>query len=453
MRELEQRFGDVLAVVGVHSGKFIGERDTARLREAVCRLEVAHPVVNDRQLRVWRAFAVRAWPTLVVVDPEGYVVAQHAGEFTAAAVAPVVEALRDAARERGTLLREGTSPLPHAPETPAHATGTLRYPGKVAVRDEADGSRRVAIADTGHHRVLVGRVREGDPRLVVEHVVGGAGRGFVNGARAADARFDTPQGLCFDGETLYVADAGNHAVRAIGLAEGTGGATGAAGAAGATRTVAGTGRRMRTRADLAAGVMASPWDVVSVAPGTLAVAMAGTHQLWTVETAAGTAAGTARPLAGSLAEALHDGTHATAALAQPMGLAHGDGALWFADAESSAIRRADVRPAGDVTTIVGTGLFDFGDRDGVGDAARLQHPEGIARHADGRLLVADSYNDALKWIDPSTRTVTTWRRGFHEPAGVALSRETVWVADTGAHRVVWVRDGMGDVEELQILMP
>ena len=434
MRELERRFGDGLAVVGVHSGKYIAERDTARLREAVCRLEVAHPVVNDRQLRVWRAFAVRAWPTLVLIDPEGYVVAQRAGEFTADAVAPVVEALHDAARERGTL---APSSLPHAAETPARAPGALRYPGRVAVRDEADGGRRVAVADTGHHRVLVGRTRGAAMRLEVEHVVGGGGRGFVDAARGADARFDGPQGLCFDGDTLYVADAGNHAVRAIDLATG------------AARTVAGTGRRLRTRADLLAGVLASPWDVVPIAPGTLAVAMAGTHQLWTVATASRTA----RPLAGSLAEALHDGSHATAALAQPMAIAHGDGALWFADAESSAIRRADVRPAGDVTTIVGTGLFDFGDRDGAGDAVRLQHPEGIARHASGRLLVADSYNDALKWVEPATRTATTWRRGFHEPTGVALAADLAWVADTGAHRIAWIRESTGEEGTLEIELP
>ena len=255
--------------------------------------------------------------------------------------------------------------------------------------------------------------------------------------RAADARLDAPQGLCFDGDTLYVADAGNHAIRAVDLARG------------GVRTVAGTGQRLRTRGDLAAGVMASPWDVAAVAPGRLAVAMAGTHQLWTVEPASRVA----RPLAGSLAEALHDGSHATAALAQPMGLAHGGGALWFADAESSAIRRADVRPAGDVTTIVGTGLFDFGDRDGAGDAVRLQHPEGIARHASGRLLVADSYNDALKWVDPPTRTVATWRRGFHEPTGVALSADLAWVADTGAHRVAWIRESTGEEGTVEIELP
>jgi sugar lactone lactonase YvrE len=133
-----------------------------------------------------------------------------------------------------------------------------------------------------------------------------------------------------------------------------------------------------------------------------------------------------------------------------MGIAARDGALWFADAESSAVRRADLDPAGAVTTLVGTGLFDFGDVDGVGDVVRLQHPQGLATAPDGRLLVADSYNDALKWLDPATRLVTTWVRGLSEPTGVAIGRDLAYVADTNAHRIAVVSLATGAVETLAI---
>ena len=82
MRELEEQFAEELAVIGVHSGKYIAERETAHIADAARRLGVAHPVVNDRQFRIWRSFAVRAWPTIVVIDPQGYVLGMHAGEFT-----------------------------------------------------------------------------------------------------------------------------------------------------------------------------------------------------------------------------------------------------------------------------------------------------------------------------------------------------------------------------------
>jgi NHL repeat len=235
---------------------------------------------------------------------------------------------------------------------------------------------------------------------------------------------------------LYVADAGNHAVRAADLATGD------------ARTVAGTGRRVRTQADRAAGALASPWDV-AVVGGTLYVAMAGTHQLYAIDLA-GPGAGRPRPFAGTGGEDVRDGPRGSALLAQPMGVAaDGRGRLYFVDAEASAVRWTDADGDGDVHTIVGTGLFDFGDKDGAGDAVRMQHQQGIAVHASGRLLVADSYNDALKWVDPATRRVETWLRGFHEPGGLAVGRGRVYVADTNAHRIVAVED-TGEMQEIVI---
>src|SRR5690606_4973484 len=91
LRELEHRFGEALVICGVHAGKIIAERVTGNVRQAVVRLGVEHPVGNDRQYRIWRSYAVNAWPTLVLVSVEGRVVGQHVGETTADALAPVVE--------------------------------------------------------------------------------------------------------------------------------------------------------------------------------------------------------------------------------------------------------------------------------------------------------------------------------------------------------------------------
>jgi DNA-binding beta-propeller fold protein YncE len=452
LRELERRFPDVLVVIGVHSGKYHAERVTARIREASLRLGVTHPVVNDRQFRVWRAYAVNAWPTLALIDPQGYVVGTQAGELTADDLTPAVARLVDA--HATTLDRTPLPPWAHGvADAPAIAPGALRYPGKVAL--SRDG-RRVAVADTGHHRVLLGALSDDGRRMRVERVVGrGAPTWATAGhapqgvtrdafARAADgtaeaASFDGPQGLTFDddGARLYVADAGNHAVRVVDVATGH------------VRTLAGTGTRVRTRDDRREGALASPWDV-ALAGDTLVVAMAGTHQLWTIDLATNGA----RPHAGGRGEDIVDAPLADALLAQPMGLAADAAAraVSFADAESSAIRVADLDLGGAVRTLVGTGLFDFGDKDGVGDAASLQHPQAVARHPDGRLLVADAYNDALKWLDPAARRVTTWLRGLHEPAGVAIAPDgrLTYIADTNAHRVAVVNTLTPEVHDLEI---
>jgi hypothetical protein len=417
LRELEQRFAGSIAVVGVHSGKFIAERETARIRDASIRLGATHPVLNDRQFRVWRAYAVRAWPTLVAIDPRGAVVGMSAGEFSADAVAPFVERVLAAARADGTL-REGAMHL--LAEPPSIPPGELAFPGKVAV----DGDR-IAVADSGHHRLLVGRLEEDGLRMRVERIVGSGAEGFADGDAPS---FRYPQGLVFAGDVLYVADAGNHAVRSIALASGT------------VRTVAGTGVQLRTARDRDAGALSSPWDLALIGD-TLHVAMAGIHQLWSIDLRGRGAV----HRTGSGAEELHDGTHADAALAQTMGIALAGDVLLAADAESSAVREVDLAAPGGVRTVVGTGLFDFGDVDGAGEAARLQHPQGVAVAPDGRLLVCDSYNDSLRWLDRPERRVTTWVRGLHEPGGIAIGARGAYVADTNAHRVVLAEWRSGNV--------
>ncbi len=421
MRELEARYPNELVVVGVHSGKYTAERDSARIRDASIRLGAVHPTVNDRQFRLWRAYAVRAWPTLVAVDPRGAVVGMQAGEFTAESVSPFVERVLNASRTAGALV-EG--PMHVAADGPTMVPGVLAYPGKVAV----DG-RRIAVADSGHHRVLVGTLDDSGRRMHVERTLGGQHDGYRDGA---DPLFRNPQGLAFAGATLYVADAGNHTVRGVALDSGE------------TRTVAGTGAQLRSERDMAGGALSSPWDL-AVADDVLYVAMAGVHRLWTVRLTTGEAA----PFSGSGAEELHDGPHAEAAFAQPMGICVDGGLLYVVDAESSAVRVVDRDLGGAVRTVVGTGLFDFGDVDGSGDEVRMQHQQGIACAPDGRLLVCDSYNDALKWVDPATRSAETWVRGFHEPSGLAMGNGVVYVADTNAHRIAVV-DSAGRVDEVTI---
>ena len=404
-------------MVGVHSGKFIAERETPRIADAARRLGLGHPVVNDRQFRVWRSYAVRAWPTIVVIDAEGYVRGMHAGEFTTEMVAPAVEEL---IAEAGDKLMSTASP--HVDE--ARPRDALRYPGKVAIDD-----RTLAIADSGNDRIVIARIEPNHDHARVVAIHGGT-RGYRDGG---DPWFDHPQGLLFDGQDLLVADAFNHVIRAIDLASGE------------TRTVAGTGMQLRTRRDAAAGALSSPWDLAR-AGDRIAIAMAGNHRLYLLDKNARKAV----HLAGSGAEEIHDGQLETAALAQPMGIGGDASTIWFADSETSAIRSAALAPTGLVTTIVGTGLFDFGDVDGEGTAVRLQHAQGVVRMPDGRLLVVDSYNDALKWLDPESRRVTTWVRGLHEPGGAVLGDGVVYVADTNAHRIAVVRIDDASVRTLEL---
>ena len=380
------------------------------------RLGLHHPVVNDRQFRIWRSFAVSAWPTIVVIDARGYVVGAHAGEFSADALVPFLDSLIGGARTPDHPAKSKQE------DSAAPDRTSLRYPGKVAV----DGLR-IAISDSGNHRVVTGRL-DGNT-VKVERVIGGAGRGFGDGS---DEKFDSPQGLAFAGDKLFVADAENHAIRLIDLSTGV------------TNTFAGTGKQLRTMRDRNDGALSSPWDL-TILDGSLYVAMAGTHQLWIIDIASHSASA----YAGTGGEDLRDGSRTESLLAQPMGITQDGARLYFADSESNAVRWCDTQSE-EVKTIVGTGLFDFGDVDGKGDEVRLQHPQGISIGPNGRLLIADSYNDCLKWVDSATRSSTKWVGGLNEPEGVACGPDRAYVADTNAHRIVAIDYETGEVAPLTL---
>jgi thiol-disulfide isomerase/thioredoxin len=421
LRPLEARFADVLTVVGVHSPKFLHERDPATLARALARHAVTHPVLDDPEMVTWDRYAVRAWPTLVVVDPDGREALRVAGEGHAVRIAETVAAL---AAEGGRTGRLRTGPTPGARPgagVPADPPSPLRFPGRVAALPlrGRDGrwAERLVVADSGHHRLVVA-----DPSGAVQAVIGTGVPGADDGPLHA-ARFRLPQGLAALDGSLLVADTGNHLVRRVDLA------------AGAVTTLAGTGAagtRVTAWGPARATPLRSPWDL---APwdGRVAVALAGSHALGLLDPDAGTLA----PLAGTGSENLVDGPAAEALFAQPSGLAAAGPALYVADAESSALR---VLRDGRVTTLVGSGLFVWGDADGADGAAALQHPLGVAVDAGGALLVADTYNGAVRrWRDGA---LVTLARGLREPGGVAVDgRGPVLAADTGAHRVVEVRDG------------
>ncbi|MGA5817257.1 NHL domain-containing thioredoxin family protein [Kitasatospora sp. NPDC094028] len=415
LRELEEKHRDTVVIVGVHSPKFVHEADHQAVVDAVARYEVHHPVLDDPALATWKQYAVRAWPTLVVIDPEGYVVAQHAGEGHAHAIARLVEELEAEHAAKGTL-RRGDGP--YVPPEPA--AGDLKFPGK-AVRLPGGG---FLVADSGHHS-LVELAEDGETVL---RRIGDGQRGLVDGTRP---RFSEPQGLALLPEghpyDVVVADTVNHALRGVRLADGH------------VTTLAGTGRQWwqgsATEGPAGEVDLSSPWDVAWF-DGEVWIAMAGVHQLWAYDPAAGTV----RVAAGTTNEGLVDGPAAEAWFAQPSGLAVSPdgGTLWVADSETSALRKVS-RGTKEVATAVGTGLFDFGHRDGAADQALFQHPLGVTVLPDGSVAVSDTYNHALRRFDPATGEVSTLATDLREPSGAVLADGDLVVVESARHRLTRLR--------------
>lgn len=413
LRELEEKHRDTVVIIGVHSPKFVHEAEHQAVVDAVERYEVHHPVLDDPELATWKQYAVRAWPTLVVIDPEGYVVAQHAGEGHAHAIEKLVEELEAEHAAKGTL-RRGDGPYV-APEPVATH---LRFPGKALLLPGGG----FLVSDTTRHRLVE---LDADGETVRRHF-GTGDRGLADGG-PDEARFSEPQGLAVlpDGR-VAVADTVNHAIRALDLTTGV------------TSTLAGTGRQWwqgtPTSGPAREVDLSSPWDVAWFGDR-LWIAMAGVHQLWTYDPESATV----RVAAGTTNEGLVDGPAAEAWFAQPSGLAvSADGErLWVADSETSALRWVDREAR--VHTAVGTGLFDFGHRDGAAEQALLQHPLGVTALPDGSVAISDTYNHALRRYDPDSGEVTTLATDVREPSDAVLVDGDLVVVESARHRLTRLR--------------
>ena len=442
LHRLENEYPNSLVVIGVHWAKFDHERTNRAVDQAVRRLEVQHPVVNDDFEYLRRAYRVRAWPTLVLIDPLGRVVGSHAGEGIYPLFQPVIDRM---SREYGTAGLIDVRPLEviakEEPSTPA----VLSFPGKVL----ADQQRRqLFVADSGHHRIIVT-----DFEGQILDTIGGGTAGLVNGSWD-NARFNQPQGMTLSsgGRYLYVADRANHAIRVVDLFQRT------------VDTLAGTGQsthRVTPGSPLSTS-LASPWDVERVGDQ-IFVAGAGRHQIWVIELSSnGRTATWVDIFAGTGAEGLDDGPRLSATLSQPSGLAADSSTLWFTDPEASAVRSIELGSNGQLTTLIGEGLFSWGDTVGASEATKLQHAVGIEL-LGGDLYVADTYNHRIKVIDSqSTNSRVMAGNGepgltdgfggaaqLDEPSGLSGADGTLFIADTNNHRIRTLDIATGELTTLK----
>jgi thiol-disulfide isomerase/thioredoxin len=464
LKQLEKAYPNELVVIGVHSAKFETEKSTKNIEQAILRHGIEHPVINDSELRMWRAFEISAWPSVVLIDPEGYMVAKSSGEFTFEAVDSTLKKALPYYRKKGTL---DLTPIRFELLANRSENTPLKFPGKV-LADSA--SNRLFLSDTGHNRIVAATL---DGKALF--VIGDGQVGWRDGDYGS-ARFNKPQGMALADDALYVADTENHRIRKIDLARQR------------VSTVAGTGEQSRNPwigvkpgqsvprfpSRYVGGArttpIASPW-ALRVHGKYLYIAMAGPHQIWRLDLSLKQIG----PYAGNGREDIVDGPllprrpydEGFASFAQPSGVASDGDWLYVADSEGSSIRAVPLDPKQKVRTVVGTArlpsarLFTFGDRDGKAANVLLQHPLGIDQK-DGALYVADTYNNKIKRIDASTGETTTiagdakpgrndGRPGrFDEPAGVSIAGNTLFVADTNNHLIRAVDRRSGDVKTLSI---
>lgn len=422
LAHLHARHGERLNVVAVHVPKFEHERDGRRAAKRLRRQKIGFPIAHDPDWTLWQHYGIDAWPTVVLIDGEGKVCGRVVGDGPVreldARVGELADRLVPQSRNvRPIELRRGGEPgLP------------LRFPVGLAL-----SGNYLYVADSNHHRVL-----ECDQGGRVLRQFGSGGPGFIDGPMEL-AAFNRPHGIAVERDLLYVADAGNHAVRRIQLRTGD------------IDTVFGAGRRGTaedcTVTDARAVAMDQP-RAVALSGGRLFVATAGDNRIWSYDP--GTHA--LRCLAGSGALDVVDGNGAEAAFAEPVALAAVQQAVYVCDAAGSAIRNVSTR-TGQVQTLLGQGAWEFGDVDGKRASARLQQPQAIALDPDApRLWIADSGNDSLRCLRLGGGELTSFElpRPLHGPSGLVIAGGVAWIADTDAHAVLRLDTVTGDLHHVPI---
>lgn len=419
LKQLEQKYANQLVILGIHSGRYENERETENIRRIILRYGVEHPVYNDADFTVLDAYKVKSWPTRVLIDPAGNIVGRAEGEGNYEQFDRVIGRIAADYRQRGELNEE---PLKLALERASVGDLPLAFPGKVLADAKSD---RLFIADSTHNRIVITQL---DGTLVA--TIGSGESGATDGS-FAKASFFRPQGMAWDGKSLYVADTANHLIRRVDLQSKT------------VETIAGTGSQgfeMLKVGSARTVALSSPWDLQLIGRA-LYIAMSGLQQIWKLDLDKNEVA----TFAGSGREGTLDAPLLEARFGQPSGITSDGKMLYTADAEGNVVRAIDTEK-GEVRTLVGSPRFEFGDKDGQGGEARLQHPLSVLALND-QILIADTYNHKIKELDPKKRTVKTLlgtgkpgqRDGnapsFYEPAGLSVAKGKLYVADTNNHAI------------------
>ncbi len=423
IRDIENKYESGVFIVGIHCPKFASEHSSKNVLKAVNRLFLRHPVACDNQFALWKEFGIQAWPSAVLVDAEGKARFLLQGDNIGSQIDDLADDLLNEAAQKD-IRNYGRVRNVRKPEPKT----TLKFPMGITY-----GRGSLYIADSANNRIL--ELNESGRLL---RTFGSGNPGFWDGSMQ-NSGFSWPQGMVVSENYLFVADAGNHALRRINLFSGE------------IETTTGTGKPNIT---LVSGVhdyrqipMHTPVALALDGP-VLYIAMAGAQQIWRLDLKNSEYGW----FAGSGQSGVRDGDAKNAAFGFPHGLAVAGKELLVSDAEGSAIRTINIESQ-KVQTRLGRGYFTFGLEDGASNKSLLQYPSAICVSGDsGVAWILDSFNGKVRRLDLKNGELSTpdFDIELHEPRAMCVHGQNLWIADTNAHRIVKIDTNSRKAQVLEV---
>jgi hypothetical protein len=272
LNQLEREFEE-LVVIGVHSSKFQNEKLKHNINHAIKRHLIKHPVVCDSELQLWNDLNIVCWPTLLLINPSGLVIAKFEGELQANLAKKFLPICYKYYKNK---LKPKLNVGFKQAEMSNHFTQSnkLCFPTKMCI-DEAN--KTLFVSDSGNNRILGIDLASRQ----IKFQIGNGKTGHADGSFQT-SMFNWPQGVYFDSvkNVLYVADTFNDLIRVVDFQ--TSQVTTLCGVLNAHLKSIGEYDLVGGKPGLEQHI-SSPWDLCLLrreSVDVLLIACAGTHQIW-----------------------------------------------------------------------------------------------------------------------------------------------------------------------------
>ncbi len=406
LKKLEEDFQKELTVIGIHSAKFDSEGEEENLKTIIKKFKLNHLILNDKDYEIWENYAIRAWPTFVLITPDSKIYKYYSGEGNYEAVKDDILLLKKKYKDK---LTDKSFDL----KTEEKPKGNLYFPEKIAF----DSVNNILFVSSNSENMIKGFDLK--TKKVIYTI--GTGKEGNNCSTFETSTFKNPKGLYFYNNKLYIADTGNHSIKEADFKTKK------------ITLIAGDGKQgyyLTVEEDNPLKVsLNSPWDLI-INNNILYFANAGSHQLMEMNLKTNKI----DVFAGIIRENIIDGNkNEKANLAQPTGIDYFDNKIYFTDAETSSLRFVE---GDNVKTIVGKGLFKFGNINGSFDKALFKHAEGLT-YFDNKIYVADTYNDSIKIVDLNKKEVSLLPvKNLRHPTDVLVIDDNLYISNSFKHEIV-----------------